>query len=68
MDVLLSTIVIAAEEAKAVLFFPAWVFPMIAALVFIALGVIVWSFRDVANRHSQMTGGASPASGHTTDH
>lgn len=63
----LSTIVLAAEEAKIALFFPAWVFPLIAAAVFISLGLVVWSFRDVANRHSQMTG-QSPASGHTTDH
>jgi hypothetical protein len=64
---LLSTIVLAAVEAKAPLFFPIWVFPMIAALVFITLGFVVYSFRDVANRHSQKTG-HSPASGHTTDH
>ncbi|HEY0258400.1 MAG TPA: hypothetical protein VGC18_00995 [Lacisediminihabitans sp.] len=64
---LLSTIVQAAEETKNALVFPAWVFPLIAAVAFIFLGLIVWSFRDVANRHSQKTGG-SPASGHTTDH
>jgi hypothetical protein len=64
---LLSTIVLAAAEAKAPLFFPAWVFPLIAFLVFVTLGFIVYSFRDVANRHSHKTG-QSPASGHTTDH
>lgn len=64
---LLSTIVQAAEEAKAALVFPAWVFPLIAALVFVLLGFIVWSFRDVSNRHREKTGG-SPASGHTTHH
>lgn len=63
----LSTMVLAAEEAKIALFFPAWVFPLIAAVVFISLGLVVWSFRDVANRHSQMTGKSS-ASGHTADH
>jgi heme/copper-type cytochrome/quinol oxidase subunit 2 len=63
----LNTIVLAAEEAKIALFFPAWVFPLIAVAVFVALGFVVWSFRDVANRHSQKTGG-SAASGHTTDH
>ncbi len=63
----LSTIVLAAAETKIQLFFPAWVFPLIAACVFIALGFVVWSFRDVANRHSQKTGGSS-ASGHTTEH
>lgn len=63
----LSTIVLAAGEAKLALFFPAWVFPLIAAFVFVALGVVVWSFRDVSNRHSHKTGG-SAASGHATDH
>ena len=63
----LSMHVLAAEEAKITLFFPAWVFPMIAAVVFVALGFVVWSFRDVANRHSQKTGG-SAASGHATNH
>ena len=64
---MLSTIVLAAEEAKIALFFPAWVFPIIAAVVFVALGFVVWSFRDVANRPSQKTGG-SAASGHATNH
>jgi len=63
----LSTIVLAAEAAKIALFFPSWVFPIIAAVVFVALGFVVWSFRDVANRHSQKTGGSS-ASGHATNH
>ncbi len=63
----LSTMVLAAAEDKIALFFPSWVFPLIAIAVFVALGFVVWSFRDVANRHSQKTGG-STASGHTTDH
>ena len=63
----LSTIVLAAGEAKIALFFPAWVFPLIAVTVFAALGFVVWSFRDVANRHSQKTGGSAPR-GHSTDH
>jgi len=63
----LSMIVLAAEGAKIALFFPAWVFPLIAAVAFVALGFVVWSFRDVANRHSQKTGG-SAASGHGTGH
>ena len=31
---------------------PLLVYPMIAAVLFLALGVVLWSFRDVANRHS----------------
>jgi hypothetical protein len=64
---LLSAIVLAAAEAPATLIFPNWVFPLIAVLVFVALGVVVWSFRDVANRHSHKSN-KSAASGHTTDH
>jgi hypothetical protein len=63
----LSTIVRAAEETQHALIFPNWVFPIIAASVFTVLGFVAYSFRDVANRHSQKTGG-SAASGHTTDH
>jgi hypothetical protein len=62
----LSTIVRAAEETSHALIFPNWVFPLIAAVVFTVLGFVVYSFRDVANRHSEKTGGN--ASGHTTDH
>jgi hypothetical protein len=39
----------------------------IAAAVFIALGVVVWSYRDVANRHSDKTG-ASHDDQHTPGH
>lgn len=39
-------------------------FPMIAAGVFILLGFVTWSFRDVANRHSHKT----DATGRSTDH
>ena len=44
--------VIRQQEAPAPLIFPAWVFPLIAVVVFVVLGLIVWSYRDVANRHS----------------
>ncbi|MCU1514974.1 MAG: hypothetical protein JWO10_2064 [Microbacteriaceae bacterium] len=64
---MLSTIVFAAEEKAATLVFPNWVFPLIAAIVFLSLALVVHSFRDVANRHSQKTSNTS-ASGHTTDH
>jgi len=29
----------------------------IAFAVFLALGIVTWSYRDVANRHSHKTGG-----------
>lgn len=31
---------------------PLFAYPMVAAVLFLALGVVLWSFRDVANRHS----------------
>lgn len=30
---------------------PIW-FPVIAGAIFVFLGLVVWSFRDVANRHN----------------
>jgi hypothetical protein len=57
----------AAEEATHPLVWPAWVFPLIAAVVFIFLGLVMHSFRDVANRHNPKST-SSAASGHTTEH
>jgi hypothetical protein len=55
---LLSTLLMVsvhAEEAPATLVLPNWAFPAIAAAIFITLGFISWSWRDVANRHSDKT-------------
>lgn len=52
---LLATIAVAAEEGHHVvneLPFPAPVFGVIAFVLFTALAVVTFSFRDVANRHS----------------
>lgn len=46
--------------------FPPFVFALIAAGIFVALAFVVWSFRDVANRHSHKTTGR-PGSG-SEDH
>ncbi|MEO0048991.1 MAG: hypothetical protein RL556_323 [Actinomycetota bacterium] len=41
-----------AEDAAAItLPFPTFVIGVIAMVVFIALGLVTWSYRDVANRH-----------------
>ncbi len=48
-----------AEAAPAQLVLPNWAFPAIAAAVFIILGFVSWSWRDVANRHSDKTDGAA---------
>ncbi|MBG6213663.1 MAG: hypothetical protein LH475_10150 [Cryobacterium sp.] len=31
---------------------PIIAYPMVAAVLFLALGVVLWSFREVSNRHS----------------
>lgn len=54
-----------AHEATVALPFPPLVFALIAAVVFLALGFVVWSFRDAANRHSHKT---TRSTGHATDH
>lgn len=43
------------EEELAPLIMPPLAFAGIAAAVFIVLAFISWSFRDVANRHSDKT-------------
>ena len=55
---LLASILVAAEEAPAPLLLPAWAFALIAAAIFVLLGFVTWSYRDVANRHSDKTSGA----------
>ncbi|HEV7955708.1 MAG TPA: hypothetical protein VGP10_00920 [Marisediminicola sp.] len=62
----MSLIEIIASEGHAVveLPFPPVVFAAIAAAVFAALGFVMWSFRDAANRHSRRTSGSDR---HTTD-
>ncbi|MEO5921025.1 MAG: hypothetical protein ABIQ01_07770 [Pseudolysinimonas sp.] len=43
------------EEELAPMIAPPIVFALIAASIFAVLGFISWSFRDVANRHSDKT-------------
>ena len=45
--------VLAAVDEPVQLPFPPIVFGLIAAIVFVALGFVTWSYRDVANRHPQ---------------
>lgn len=42
---------LAAEATKVELPFPGIVFGAIAMTVFLLLGFVTWSYRDVANRH-----------------
>lgn len=38
---------------------PIWVFPVIAAAAFLLMGLVSWSYRDVAHRHVDHSGGHS---------
>jgi hypothetical protein len=51
--------VFAAEEHELapMLMDPVW-FGVVAGAVFLLLGFVTWSFRDVANRHSHKSGAA----------
>ncbi len=42
-----------AEEIVNKLPFPTWVFPLIGAIFFALAFFVVWSYRDVANRHRE---------------
>ena len=44
---------------------PAWGYGVIAGVVFLALGLVTYSYRNVANRHAHKN---SPTSGHTAGH
>jgi len=66
---LLAPLVAAAEhEELAPLIFPAWVFPLIAVVAFAALALIVWTFRDVANRHADRIARGAAGSRGTEQH
>ena len=62
---LLVTLVTETEEL-APLLMPPLAFAGIAVAVFVLLGFVTWSFRDVANRHSNKTAksGDSHGAGH----
>ena len=63
---LLVTLVTETEEL-APLLMPPLAFAGIAVAVFVILGFVMWSFRDVANRHSNKTaksGDAHHGAGH----
>jgi cbb3-type cytochrome oxidase subunit 3 len=59
---LLASVLIAAE-AKAPLIMPNWAFALIAFSIFFILGLVTWTYRDVANRHA-----VKAATTHHDDH
>jgi hypothetical protein len=55
MSLITSLIAASTEETHELAMSP-YAYGAIAAAAFIALGVVVFSYRDVANRHSDKTG------------
>jgi len=45
---------------------PLIVYPLVAAVLFFALGAVVWSFREVSNRHSGKAAAYAAARGGQT--
>lgn len=65
----LAAFVAAHEEELAPLIAPPLVFAGIAAAIFVLLGFITWSYRDVSNRQPVKHPGATNAQGdHTGGH
>lgn len=42
---------------------PILAYPLVAAVLFFSLGLVIWSFRDVANRHSAKANAFTAAHG-----
>ncbi|WEO75776.1 hypothetical protein BJQ94_10280 [Cryobacterium sp. SO2] len=57
-----------AEVEHAQLPVPTWVYGLVALIIFAALGFVLWSFRDVANRHSAKAAAYAAAHGATAGH
>jgi heme/copper-type cytochrome/quinol oxidase subunit 2 len=60
----LANAAMAKTEELAPLIMPPLAFAAIAAVVFLTLMIVTWSFRDVANRHSDKTNARSGANSH----
>lgn len=61
--------VAAAEEHLAPLVMPTWAIALTAFVILFFMGIVTWSFRDVANRHAHKTSssahhGAAEHTGH----
>ncbi len=70
MSLIHAAIVVAAEaERHNELPMPSFMYGIIALTVFLVLAVVVWSYRDVANRHRQVSGRrGGDGTGHGTAH
>jgi hypothetical protein len=58
------SMILAEVHEPAPLVLPIWGFPLIAALFFIVTALITFSYRDVANRHSDKVGTGDGHDGH----
>jgi protein-S-isoprenylcysteine O-methyltransferase Ste14 len=47
---------------------PTWVYGLVALIIFAALGFVLWTYRDVANRHSAKADAYAAAHGRATGH
>ena len=56
--------IFAAEEVLHPLVLPNWVFGTIAIVIFATLGFVLFSFRDVFNRHSHKSGNSDHGGHH----
>lgn len=65
---MLSTLLAEVHEELAPMVAPPWVFALIAAAIFIVLGFVVYSYRDVANRHADKVAAHDAAHGHGGGH
>ncbi len=47
---------------------PTWLYGVIALVVFVVLGLVVWSFKDVSNRHARRGDAYAAAHGAASGH
>ncbi|RQP10117.1 MAG: hypothetical protein EAS51_09705 [Microbacteriaceae bacterium] len=68
MDPMLSTLLAEVHEELAPMIAPPWVFALVAAVIFIVLGFVTYSYRDVANRHADKVAAHDAEHGHGGGH
>jgi hypothetical protein len=61
---MLYTLLTEAEHELAPIIMHPLAFAGVAAAIFVVLGLVTWSYRDVANRHSHKVGSAPADHGH----
>ena len=64
---LVTSVLAAAESSHTELPMPTFTYGLIALLVFVVLGLVTWSYRDVANRHTRVSSGHGAAAGHSSN-